>query len=173
MDSMKESLSNKTIFIHKSQNDCHLLPLWLILSFINKNAKFGILISLRITCHTLVAKICRFLFEFSVMYFWHSMEHLSRQLQQLYHYKLIKTLSILLGFQLLANSVSKLNWFIQEMKEPSEEEYCWVFLKKRKEPRKKEYCRIFFKKTKELNCENIAEYINRERKDLWCGKYSA
>jgi preprotein translocase subunit Sss1 len=62
--------------------------------------------------------------------------------------------------------VSKLNWFIQERKEPSKEKYCRVFLKKRKEPRKKEYCKIFFKKMKELNGQNIAEYINQERNDL-------
>jgi hypothetical protein len=29
-----------------------------------------------------------------VMYIWHSVEHLSTQLHQLYHYKLLKTLSI-------------------------------------------------------------------------------
>jgi len=62
--------------------------------------------------------------------------------------------------------VSKFNWFIQERKEPSKEEYCRVFLKKMKEPRKKEYCKIFFKKMKEVNSENIAEYINQERKDM-------
>jgi preprotein translocase subunit Sss1 len=58
----------------------------------------------------------------------------------------------------LANSVSKLIYFIQERKELSKKEYCRVFLKKRKVPRKKEYCKIFLKKRKELNDENIAEY---------------
>jgi hypothetical protein len=64
----------------------------------------------------------------------------------------------IVGFLILTNLVSKLNWFIQERKEPSKKEYCRVFLKKRKEPRKKEYCKIFFKIRKELSGENIAKY---------------
>jgi len=44
--------------------------------------------------------------------------------------------------------VSKLNWFIQERKEPSKEEYCSVFLKKR-------ICQ---------ERKNIAEYFSRKGK---------
>jgi len=46
------------------------------------------------------------------------------------------------GFLILANSVSKLIWFIQERKKAS----------------KKESCKIFFKTRKELSGENIAKY---------------
>jgi len=42
-----------------------------------------------------------------------------------------------------------------------------------KEPRKKKYCRISFKKMKKLNGENIAKYINQEKKYMLCEKYSA
>jgi hypothetical protein len=58
----------------------------------------------------------------------------------------------------LANSVSKLNWFIQERKEPSKKEYCKVFLKKNETAKKERILQNILQKRKELSGENIAEY---------------
>jgi hypothetical protein len=51
-------------------------------------------ISLQITPCTYLLGYAKFLSEFWVMYIWHSVEHFSRQIQQLYHYKLLRALSI-------------------------------------------------------------------------------